>query len=227
MVDLDIIEPIKNPTVSVNGLVIVEKPNGKLPICLDPRPLNNATKCEHLHLPTAEEIFSQMSGACFFSKLDASSGYLQIKVDEEISHLLAFGTLLGRYRFKRLPYGIHSASEIFQRAITSIISDVPGTANSQDDIIVRGRTLAEHNERLSKVFLKIRDSGLKLNKKKCQIGVKSIAFLGHIISSEGVKVDSTKVEAITRMQLPNSVTEFQRFLGMITYLGKFIQISLK
>ena len=78
MVDLDITEPIENSTDWVNGLVIVEKPNGKLRICLDPRPLNNAIKREHFHLPTAEEIFSQMSGACFFSKLDASSGYWQI-----------------------------------------------------------------------------------------------------------------------------------------------------
>ena len=136
MIDLDIIEPIKKPTDWVNCLVIVEKPNGKLRICLDPRPLNNAIKREHLHLLTAEEIFSQMSGACFFSKLDASSGYWQIKVDEESSHLLAFGTPLGRYRFKILPYGIHSGSEVFQREITTIISDVSGSANSQDDIIV-------------------------------------------------------------------------------------------
>ena len=71
------------------------------------------------------------------------------------------------------------------------------------------------------MFLKIHKSGLKLNKKKCQIGVKSIVFLRHIISSEGVKVDPAKIEAI-KMQLPNSVNELQRFLGMITYLGKFI-----
>ena len=133
MVDLDIIELIKKPTDWVNGLVIIEKPNGKLHICLNPQPLNNAIKHECLHLPTAEEIFSQMSGACFFSNLDASLGYWQIKVDEESSHLLVFGTPLGCYRFKRLPYGIHSANEVFQQEITSITSDVPSSANSQDD----------------------------------------------------------------------------------------------
>ena len=120
MVDLDSIEPIEK-----NSLVIAEKTNGKLRIFLDPRPLNNAIKREHLHLLTAEETFSQMSGACNFSNLYASSGYWQIKIDEENSHLLAFGTPLGRYPFKRLPYGIHSASKVFQRETTSIISDVP------------------------------------------------------------------------------------------------------
>ena len=87
---------------------------------------------------------------------------MQIKVAEESSHLVAFGTPLERYRFKRLPYGILSAWEVFQQEITSeiIISAVRGSANSQDDIIVWGRILAEHNERLNKVFLKIRKSGL-------------------------------------------------------------------
>ena len=72
------------------------------------------------------------------------------------------------------------------------------------------------------MFLKIRESRLKLNKKKCQIGVKSIVFLVHIVSSEGVKVDPAKIDAITKIPLPNSVNELQRFLGMIIYLGKFI-----
>ena len=85
-----------------------------------------------------------------------------------------------------------------------------------------GRTLAEHNGRLNKIFLKIRKSGLKLNKTKCQTGVKSILFLGHIISSEGLKVGPGKIEEMTKMPLPNSVNELQGFLGMIAYLGKFI-----
>ena len=79
MVNLDNIELIQKPTDWVNGLVIGEKPNGKLHICLDPQPFNNAIKHEHLHLSTAKEIFSQMSNACFFSKLDVSLGYCQSK----------------------------------------------------------------------------------------------------------------------------------------------------
>ena len=109
MVDLNI-QLIKKPTDWVSSLEIVDKPNGKLCICLYPWLLNKAIKREHLPLPTAEEIFSQMCGACFFSKLDASLGYWQIKVDEESSHLLVFSTPFGHYLFKRLPYGIHSAS---------------------------------------------------------------------------------------------------------------------
>ena len=166
MVDLDIIEPVQ--TDWVNGLVVVEKPNGKLQVFLDPRPLNKVIKREHLHLPTTEEI-SQMSGRSNFSELNASSGYWQIKVDEQSSNLLTFGTRTGSYRFKPLPYGIHSVSEVFQREVTSIISDVPGSAHSLDDFVVWGKTLKEYNECLRNVFLKIGGSVLKLNKTKCQI----------------------------------------------------------
>ena len=90
---------------------MVSKPNGDLRICLDPRHLNKAIKRQHHRLPTAEGIISEMAGACYFSKLDASSGYWQVKVDDKSADLLTFGTLLGRYRFKRLPFGTHSVSK--------------------------------------------------------------------------------------------------------------------
>ena len=88
-----------------------------------------------------------MSGVKF-SKLDASSGYWQIEVDKESSSLLTFGTTIGRFRFKRLPYGIHSASEVFQKTISSIVSDIQDSTNSQDNIVIWGKTIAEHANRL-------------------------------------------------------------------------------
>ena len=83
MVDLNIIQPIEKPTDWVIGLVILKKTNSKLHIGFDAQPMNNAIKCKQLHFPTDEEIFSQMSGAWFFSKLDAFLQYCQIKEDEE------------------------------------------------------------------------------------------------------------------------------------------------
>ena len=114
MEKLGIIEKCDEPTDWLSPLVYVEKPNGKLRICLDPRNLNNAIKREHYQLPTAESIMGRMKNAIFFSKLDASSAYWQMKLDNESSELLAFLTPKGRYRFNVFPYGIHSASEIFQ-----------------------------------------------------------------------------------------------------------------
>ena len=165
-----------------------------------------------------------MSGAKYFLKLDASSGYCQIKVDRESSNLLTFGTTIGRFRFKQLLYDIHSASEVFQKTVSSIISDIQGSANSQDEIVIWGKTFAEHDNCLRKVLLKVRESGLKLIKNKCQFCKNSIVF---IISSEGIRVDSSKTGAITKLSVLQSLTELQRFLGMVNYLGKLIPILLK
>ena len=94
------------------------------------------------------------------SNLDTSSLYCQIKV---YKHVLAFGTTSSRYLFKHLSHGIHSASEVFQREVTSIILDIPGSANSQDNFAVWEKTLQKHDKHLRKVLLKIRERGLKLN----------------------------------------------------------------
>ena len=95
MIKFDVIEPVREPTEWVNPLVTVEKPNGKLRVCLDPRDLNKAIKRQHYKLPTAEELFSEMTGARYFSKLDASNGHWQIKIDTESSKLLTLVTPFG------------------------------------------------------------------------------------------------------------------------------------
>ena len=92
---LNIVEPVRELMEWVNPLIIVEKPNGKFRICLGPKHLNLAISCQHRKLPTAEELFSEMHDAKLFTKLDASSGYWQVRVDEESSKLLAFSTLFG------------------------------------------------------------------------------------------------------------------------------------
>lgn len=162
MTKMGIIKPTEELTDWVNSLVIVEKQNGKLRLCLDPRDLNKAIKREHYKLPTAEEIFAEMKNPKYFTKLDASNGYWQIPVDEESSKLLTFNSPFGRYSFTRLPYGIHSASEIFQAQVAKIIEGIKGTKNSQDDIIIWSETLEEHMKILDKVFSQLRKAGLKI-----------------------------------------------------------------
>jgi len=222
MEDMKVIKPVTEPTDWVSSVVTTEKPNGSLRVCLDPRNLNKAIRRHHHKLPTTEEILSRMSGAKYFSKLDVSNAYWQVPLDEESSHLLTFNTPIGRYRYLRMPYGIHSASEICQAHIAEIIEKVPGTANCQDDIIIWSSTPEELADRTRKCLDAIRKSGLKLRKHKCQFGMSSITFLGHSISDQGIKPDTKKISAILNMPTPTNVKELQRFLGMVTYLGKFI-----
>ena len=222
MMRLGIIDKVDGPTDWVSNLVIVEKPNGKLRVCLDPRDLNQAIKRQHYQLPTAEDILYQMAGAKYFSKLDASSGYWQLKLDEQSSQLLAFHTPFGRYKFKRLPFGVNCASEIFQAEVTEILEGLEGCANAQDDIVVWGDTKDNHDRRLKNVLSRIRFSGYKLNRSKCIFGSNQITYLGQLLTSEGVKADPRKVSAILDMPTPENKSDLQRFLGMVTYLGKYV-----
>ena len=222
MTKLGVIKPVHEPTDWVNSLVTVERPNGKLRVCIDPRHLNKAIKRQHYNMPTAEEIFSDMHGAKYFCKIDASNGYWQVPVDEESSNLLAFNSPFGRFKFTRMPFGIHSASEVFQREVAQIIEGLEGTRNNQDDIIIWATTIQEMYERLERLFERLRKSGLKLNREKCQFFLTELLYIGHLLTADGIKPDPSKVEAITKMPNPKSKQDLQRFLGMTNYLCKFV-----
>ena len=96
------------------------KPGGSLRICLDPAELNKCLKREHYVLPTASEIFSKLSDSRVFTTLDATSGFMQLELDEESSLLTTFTTPFGRYKFSRLPYGVKTASEVYHRTMVEL-----------------------------------------------------------------------------------------------------------
>ena len=162
----------------MNSITCVKKPNGELRVCLDPKDINENIKREHYQIPKREEITSEMAGARYFSKLDASHGFWQLKLDSMSSKYCTFNTPLGRYSFLRLPFGIKSAPEIFPRVMESIIEGLEGTHVYIDDLIVWGSTLAQHNERLLNLLKRIPLSGLKLKESKCQFGVTEIQTWG-------------------------------------------------
>ena len=128
----------------------------------------------------------------------------------------------GRYKFKRLPFGVLHASEVFQDDVAEILEGIEGVQNAQYDIMVWGKTKTEHDKHLRNVLHRICDYGLKLNKDKCIFNVPEVTYLGHTLTSKGVKPDPGKAKAITEMQFPQSKQELRTFLGMITYLGKFV-----
>ena len=156
----------------------MKKPNGELRVCLDPKDLNENIKREHYQITKREEITSEMAGARYFSKLDASHGFWQLKLGSESRKYCTFNTPFGRYSFLRLPFGIKSAPEIFHRAMESIIEGLEDTRVYIDDLIVWGSTLAQHNERLLNLLKRIPLSGLKLKESKCQFGVTEIQTWG-------------------------------------------------
>ncbi|XP_055911526.1 uncharacterized protein K02A2.6-like [Eupeodes corollae] len=223
MENLKVILKVEEPTEWVNSIVLVKKANGKLRICLDPRNLNKAILRAHFVFPNIDEIKSKLSGSKYFSTLDANSGFWVIPLDDESSKLCTFITPFGRYRFLRLPFGINAAPEIFHAEMIKHFSDIDGVEIYIDDFFLHAATLEEHNIILQKVLQRAREIGLKFNKEKSKICLNEVKFIGYIFNQHGVRPDDSKVKAICEMSRPTSVSELQRFLGMVTYLGSFVK----
>jgi len=222
LVKADVIEPVKEASAWVSPIVPVRKSNGTLRLCVDYRQLNKSIIREHRALPTVDEITAELADAEVFSVLDAESGFHQLLLDVDSRPLTTFATHCGLYRFKRLPFGVSCAPEIFQRVVSDILVGLPGVVVYIDDILVFGRNRKEHDERLASVRARLTAANLKLNGDKCCIGQEQVKYLGHILTKAGVQPDADKLSAIQDMPPPKSLADVQRFLGMVTYLGKFV-----
>ena len=221
MQQIGVIEPVEQPTEWVSSMVTIVKPN-KLRICVDPRRLNEAVLREHYPLLTVEEVVSRIPGAKYFSTFDAASGFWQIPLDEASSRLTTFNTPFGRYKFNCLPFGISSAPEVFQRVMHQMFDSIEGCEIIMDDILVWGATEEEHDERVVRVLNRAREINLKLKKEKTKIKCTTVDYMGHKITSEGLKPDPEKVQAILQMPTSKDKKDLQRFLGMVQYLAKFV-----
>ncbi|CAB4032778.1 Hypothetical predicted protein [Paramuricea clavata] len=139
-----------------------------------------------------------------------SNYYWHKKLDEESSYLCAFNTPFGRYKFNRIPFGICSALDVAQKMVDDEFSDIPG-ANTED-----------HDIALEKVLHRARERNIKFNKKKIQLRVTEMKYLGNIVSAKGFTPDPEKIKAIVEMPLPRSKQDLQRLLGMVNYLSQYI-----
>ncbi|UYV82899.1 K02A2.6-like [Cordylochernes scorpioides] len=222
MVAQEVIEPVDEPTEWCAPIVLAGKPNGKIRICVDLSRLNLSVERELHPLPVLEHELAQLNGAKIFSRLDANSGFWQIKLSEESQTLTTFITPFGRYKFKRLPFGISSAPEHFQKRMSAILRGVNGVISHMDDILIFAKRKEEHDETLREVLRRLKNSGITLNKENCQFGVSNVTFLGHYIDEHGIKADEKKVKAIAEMKTQADLHGVQRFMGMVNFLGRFV-----
>ena len=197
------------------------KANGKVRLCVDLTKLNESVRRERHPIPAVEPTLAQLAGATVFSKLDANSGYWQIPLSKESAILTTFISPFGRFCFKRLPFGITSAPEHFQRRMSSLLSGIDGVVCLMDDILIHGTTQEEHDERLARVLTRLQDAGLTLNREKCAFSQDRVSFLGHLIDREGIRPDPGKVAAIRGVQTPSCISDIRRFLGMVNQMIKF------
>ena len=216
-----VIKRVNEPTKWVNSMVVNEKRDGRLRICMDPRDLNKSIQREHYQLPTQQEITSRLAGARYFSKLDAKSGFWQMPLDDESSYLTTFNTPFGRYRFTVIPFGVVFAQEVFHRTVSELFSDINGCETEIDDILVWGETLEQHDANLERVLNRVKESNMTLNKAKCTLRAREVTYLGERLTADGVKADEEKLKAIRDYTRPESRQDVLRLLGMVNFIAKF------
>ena len=169
MVNNDIIAKIKEgePTQWVNSLVYRRKQNGRLRLCLDPKDFNAAIQRERHVTPSLEEILPKLADAEVFSIVDAKCGHWNVALDEESSYLTTFNFPFGRYRFKRMRFGLRMSQDVFQTKIDPTFEGCEGVVGIADDIVVFGKTTEEHDRNIHAMLKHCIDTGLKLNPDKC------------------------------------------------------------
>ena len=165
-----------------------------------------------------EDILPKLANAKVFSKLDLASAYWHVHLDEESSLLTTFQTPYGRYRWKRLPFGTCVSSELFQKRLNIALDGLDGVIGLSDDVIIYGSgdtveaATPDHDTNLTALLNRCRSVGIKLNKEKAEIRKNEITFLGHRITSEGLKIDPEKVKAVLEMRKPENVKRHATFL---------------
>ncbi len=223
---LDVIAKVGDaePTEWVNSMVWQHKPNGRLRPCLDPKDLNAAIKRAHHPTPTLEEITHKLSGATVFSTLDAKYGYWSIKLDTPSSYLTTFNTMhpYGRYRFKRLPFGLKSSQDIFQIKMDQILESCPGTISIADDITVFGKGDEDHDKNMVNLMEQAKKHGLIFNPAKLRVKQKRIKFYGVVFDENGVHSDPDKIKDLESIPPPVDKAALGQFLGICTYMSPFV-----
>jgi hypothetical protein len=193
-------------------------------IVVDFRKLNDVTIGDSFPIPVISEVLDALGNSKYFSTIDCASGFLQVPVKPEDQAKTAFSTPQGHYEYKRMPFGLKGAPSTFQRLMNSVLSGIQGIKCLVylDDILIFGETLQIHNDKLRAVLDRMRQHNLKLQPDKCEFLRKVVSYLGHIITSDGVKPDERKIEAVKNFPVPTTTQQLKGFLGLAGYYKRFI-----
>jgi transposase InsO family protein len=218
-----IIEPAQSPWAS--NIVLVKKKDGSLRMCVDYRQVNSVTKKDAYPLPRTDACLDAMSGSVWFSTFDLRQSYHQVPLNPADSDKTAFICRRGMFRYRTMPFGLSNAGATFQRLMDVVLSGLNMFVCLVylDDIIVYSSDLSQHLERLEMVLCRLKEAGLKLKPSKCNLMQKSVSFLGHIVSGNGVATDPCKTSLIAKWPTPTNLKNLRSFLGLSGYYRRFVK----
>ena len=222
-----IITKEEEPTSWCSNEVIKETPK-KTRLCIEPsQTINKAILRPICQMPTLNEQLHKLCNAKCFSLVDVRDGFLHIPLDDESALMTTMHTSYGRYRWLRLPFGISSAPEEFQKRLMTALEGLDGVICIADDILVFGegedshKAEEDHDRRFVALMERCSQKNIRLNPSKLQFKLKEVKFMGNIITHQGMQADSAKVSAITSMPAPRNKAGVQRFIGMANYLSPY------
>jgi hypothetical protein len=223
LLKLGLIEPCSSPYGA--PILFVTKKDGTLRMCCDWRRLNSQTVKSRYPLPRIDHLLDQLHGAQYFSSLDLQSGYHQILISPEDVPKTAFTTPTGHYQFKVMSFGLCNAPSTFQAVMNKVFGPLlgKGVLVYMDDILIYAKTAEEHLRLLEAVLELLQRHDFYVKLSKCEFEQSELKYLGHIVSSQGIKVNPEKTKVIDEWPIPQSQREVRSFLGLANYFRRFVQ----
>ena len=204
-------------------MVLVKK-DGTLWLCVDYRRVNAASATDAYLLPCIDDIIDQIGRAKYLTTIDLTKGYWEVPVASEDRHKTAFCTPFRLFEFNVMPFGLQGAPGTFQRLMMDgLICGLSSfTSAYLDDLIIRSSTWEDHMSHLRIIFERIRNAGLTIKVHKCQFGMATCVYLGHVVGGGSLRPEQVKVEATRSMPVPQTKTQLRAFLGLAGYYRKLI-----
>ncbi|WZY93867.1 hypothetical protein YC2023_066196 [Brassica napus] len=223
LLDKGFIRPSSSPWGA--PVLFVKKKDGSMHLCIDYRGLNRVTVKNKYPLPRINELLDQLKGAKWFSKIDLASGNHQIPIEPNDIRKTTVRTRYDHYEFVVMLFGLTNAPAAFMKMINSVFRDFldESVIIFIDDILIYSKDEESHRKHLRAVLERLREHKLFAKLSKCSFWQKSIGFLGHIVSDQGVLVDPEKIRAIKDWPRPRSATEVRSFVGLAGYYRKFVK----
>ena len=208
---------------NASPVVWVKKPNGQLRMCADYKVhVNQRITTDSYPMPRVESIFAGMKNAKWFVKIDLTSAYWQVELDDAAKELSVINTSQGLYSVNRLQMGMKNASAIFQRVMEQVLSDIKGLIIYQDDVLVYADNESTLQKRLKAVKTRLAEKQITINEEKSITLTDEMSFLGFRISARGIEPDDKLVNKINSMKASANRREIECLLGLLNYFGRLI-----
>eukprot|EP00171_Calliarthron_tuberculosum_P016938 IDg16938t1 len=218
-----VIRPSKSPFGA--PLFFVKTPGKALRGVVDYRGLNRITKRNRTPIPRPDEMYDQLGGSKYFSKMDLKTGFHQIRIKTEDIEKTAFNTKYGQYEYLVMPMGLCNAPATFVALMNEVLQGLIDKCCVvyMDDILVYSKTRTEHFKHLKMVLERLRQHRLYVSPSKCSFMQTEVEFLGIIVDTTGMRVNPEKVKIVIEWPIPKSITEIRSFVGLVSFFRRFIK----